>query len=77
MTMPKTVHSKPIDTPETTVVAGAIVACLLHIGGYVVLDPIDYGIALGAVLTPIAMFGIRLIVAAGKRVEEVVEDGEN
>lgn len=72
--MIKTVHSKPIDTPETAVVATAIVACLLHLGGFVVLDPMDYGVAVGAVLTPIVMFVVRLAAAAGSKVESAVAD---
>ena len=72
--MIKTVHSKPIDTPETAVVATAVVACLLHLGGFVVLDPMDYGVAVGAVLTPIVMFAVRLAAAAGSKVESAGAD---
>ena len=73
------VHSKPIDAPEATVVAAALVACVLHIAGAVTLDPVDYGLAVGACLTPIAMFVVRIVMAAANRVEEAVvaeEEGE-
>jgi|10_taG_2_1085330.scaffolds.fasta_scaffold08736_5 hypothetical protein len=72
--MIKKVHSTPIDAPETTVVATAMVACVLHLGGFIILDPIDYGVAIGAVLTPIAMFCIRILLAVGKKVEGVVDE---
>jgi len=71
--MIKKIHSSPIDAPETTVVAGAIVACVLHLGGFITLDPLDYGVAIGAVLTPIAMFCIRIALAVGEKVEAAVE----
>lgn len=74
--MIKTVHSKPIDGPEAGVVTTAIVACLLHLGGFVVLDPVDFGVAIGAVLTPAVMFVVRMVSAASKKVEEAVEGGE-
>ena len=73
------VHSKPIDAPEGTVVAAALVACVLHVAGVVTLDPVDYGLAVGACLTPIAMFVVRIVMAAANRVEEAVvpdEEGE-
>ena len=75
--MLKTVHTKPIDTPETTLVGGAIVTCLLHLGGFITLDPIDYGVAIGAVLTPIVMFCIRLALAGSERIEDVVTGGDD
>lgn len=77
--MPAKVHSKPIDTPETTVVAAALVACVLHLAGAVELDQVDLGVAIGACLTPIAMFVVRIVMAAASRVEEAVvaeEEGE-
>jgi len=74
--MIKTVHSKPIDTPEATVIATAIVACLLHLGGLIVLDPMDYGVAVGAVLTPVAMFIVRVAVSAGDKIEKAAEGEE-
>jgi hypothetical protein len=75
--MIKKVHSTPIDAPETTVIAAALVACALHMGGFIILDPIDYGVAIGAVLTPMAMFCVRLVLAVGKKVEDAVEgDGD-
>jgi len=70
----KTVHSKPIDAPETAVFAAAVVACILHLGGFVVLNPMDYGVAVGAVLTPVVMFVVRLAAATGSKVESVVAD---
>jgi hypothetical protein len=75
--MIKKIHSAPIDAPETTVVAAALVACVLHAGGFIVLDPVDYGVAIGAVLTPIAMFCIRIALAVGKKVEDVVDGVED
>lgn len=72
--MIKTVHSKPIDAPETAVIAAAVVACILHLGGFVVLNPMDYGVAVGAVLTPVVMFVVRLAAATGSKVESVVAD---
>ena len=74
--MKKTVHSKPIDTPESAVVAAAMVACLLHLGGFVILDPVDYGVAIGAVLTPIVMLAIRVASVAGGKIEAAVEAAE-
>tara|TARA_Y100001938_G_C7837529_1_gene304449 strand:+ start:19 stop:249 length:231 start_codon:yes stop_codon:yes gene_type:complete len=74
--MIKKVHSAPIDAPETGVVAAAVVACVLHLTGLVVLDPTDYGVALGAVLTPLAMFVLRIAMAFGKKVEVAVEAEE-
>ena len=74
--MKKTIHSKPIDTPESTVVAAAMVACLLHLGGFVVLDPVDYGVAIGAVLTPIVMLVVRVASVAGGKIEAAVEGAE-
>tara|TARA_R100000655_G_scaffold25205_3_gene51184 strand:- start:891 stop:1130 length:240 start_codon:yes stop_codon:yes gene_type:complete len=73
------VHSKPIDTPETTVVAAALVACVLHLAGLVELDQVNLGVAIGACLTPVAMFAVRIVTAAASRVEEAVvpeEEGE-
>jgi len=73
------VHSKPIDTPETTVVAAALVACVLHLAGLVELDQVNLGVAIGACLTPAAMFVIRIVTAAASRVEDAVvaeEEGE-
>ena len=73
------VHSKPIDTPETTVVAAALVACVLHLAGLVELDQVNLGVAIGACLTPVAMFVIRIVTAAASRVEDAVvpdEEGE-
>lgn len=73
------VHSKPIDTPETTVVAAALVACALHLAGLVELDQVNLGVAIGACLTPVAMFVIRIVTAAASRVEDAVvpdEEGE-
>jgi|TARA_R100000700_G_C3142311_1_gene123727 hypothetical protein len=74
--MIKTIHSKPIDGPEAGVVTTAIVACLLHLGGFVTLDPVDFGISIGAVITPVVMFAVRMVSAAGKKVEEAVEGEE-
>jgi hypothetical protein len=73
------VHSKPIDTPETTVVAASLVACVLHLAGLVELDQVNLGVAIGACLTPVAMFVIRIVTAAASRVEDAVvpdEEGE-
>jgi len=72
----KTVHSKPIDTPESALVATAMVACLLHLGGFVILDPMDYGVAIGAVLTPIVMLVVRVASVAGGKIEAAVEGAE-
>ena len=69
------VHSKPIDTPESAVDASALVACVLHITGTITLDQVDLGVAIGACLTPVAMFVVRLVVLAASRVEDAV-DGE-
>ena len=74
--MIKTVHSKPIDAPETAVIAAAVVACILHLGGFVVLNPMDYGVAVGAVLTPVAMFIVRVAVSAGDKIEKAAEGEE-
>lgn len=74
--MIKTIHSKPIDGPEGGVVVAAIVACILHLGGFVILDPVDFGVAIGAALTPAVMFTVRLVAAASKKVEEAVEGDE-
>ena len=74
--MLKTVHSKPIDAPEGAVVAAAMVACVLHLGGFVVLDPVDYGVAIGAVLTPVAMLLVRLASVMGKKLEGAAEGDE-
>ena len=74
--MKKTVHSKPIDTPESALVATAMVACLLHLGGFVILDPMDYGVAIGAVLTPIVMLVVRVASVAGGKIEAAVEGAE-
>jgi hypothetical protein len=74
--LPKTVHSKPLDTPEGAVVASALVACVLHLGGFIVLDPIDYGVAIGACLTPVAMLLVRIAVAVGDKVEDAVDSAE-
>jgi len=68
----KTIHSKPMDAPEGAVVSAAMVACVLHLGGFVVLDPVDYGVAIGAVLTPVVMLLIRVASAAGKKIEAAV-----
>lgn len=72
------VHSKPIDAPETTVVTAALVACVLHAVGVVELDQVDLGVAIGACLTPVAMFAVRIVAAAASRVEDAVtpEEGE-
>tara|TARA_R100001594_G_scaffold67257_1_gene101608 strand:+ start:563 stop:802 length:240 start_codon:yes stop_codon:yes gene_type:complete len=70
------VHSKPIDTPETTVVAAALVACVLHLAGLVELDQVNLGVAIGACLTPVAMFVIRIVTAAASRVEDAVVPDE-
>jgi len=72
----KTVHSKPIDAPETAVIAAAVVACILHLGGFVVLNPMDYGVAVGAVLTPVVMFIVRVAVSAGDKIEKAAEGEE-
>ena len=74
--MKKTVHSKPIDTPEAALVAAAMVACILHLGGFVILDPVDYGVAIGAVLTPIVMLVVRVASVAGGKIEAAVEGAE-
>jgi len=72
----KTIHSKPIDTPEAALVAAAMVACVLHLGGFVILDPVDYGVAIGAVLTPIVMLVVRVASVAGGKIEAAVEGAE-
>ena len=74
--MIKKVHSTPIDASETAVIAAAMVACVLHLGGFIILDPVDYGVAIGAVMTPVAMFCIRIALSVGKKVEDVV-DGDD
>ena len=74
--MIKTVHSKPIDAPESAVVASAMVACILHLGGFVVLDPVDSGVAIGAVLTPVAMLVVRLALVARAKLEEAIDPAE-
>ena len=74
--MIKTIHSKPIDGPESGVVAAAIVACVLHLGGFIILDPVDFGIAIGAALTTAAMFVVRLLSVVGKKAEAAVEGDE-
>ena len=74
--MKKTVHSKPLDTPEAALVAAALVACILHLGGFVILDPVDYGVAIGAVLTPIVMLVVRVASVAGGKIEAAVEGAE-
>jgi len=67
------IHTKHIDAPEAAVVAAALVACTLHAAGALVLDPVDYGVALGAWMTPIAMFVVRLLAAFGARAEAAVD----
>ena len=74
--MKKTVHSKPIDTPEAALVAAAMVACILPLGGFVILAPVDYGVAIGAVLTPIVMLVVRVASVAGGKIEAAVEGAE-
>ena len=70
------VHSKPIDTPETTVEAAALVACVLHVAGLVELDQVILGVAIGACLTPVAMFVVMIVSAAASRVEDAVVPDE-
>lgn len=74
--MIKTIHSKPIDVPESGVVVAAIVACVLHLGGFIILDPVDFGIAIGAALTPAVMLVVRLLSAVSKKAEAAVEGDE-
>jgi hypothetical protein len=73
------VHSKPIDAPEVAVVSAALTACALHMFGVVTLSPVDYGVAVGACMTPVVMFIVRIAMAAAHRVEDAVvaeEEGE-
>tara|TARA_R110000824_G_scaffold346368_1_gene533181 strand:- start:9467 stop:9694 length:228 start_codon:yes stop_codon:yes gene_type:complete len=74
--MIKTIHSKPIDGPESGVVVAAIVTCVLHLGGFIILDPTDFGVAIGAALTPAVMLAVRLLSTVSKRVEAAVEGDE-
>lgn len=74
--MIKKVHSSTMDGAEAGVVVGALVACILHAAGIVVLDPVDYGVAIGAVLTPVAMFAVRLVSQLAGRIEGSVGGDE-
>jgi len=61
-----------MDGAEISVVAAAMVACILHVAGVVTLDPVDYGVAIGAVLTPVVMFGVRMVTILSGRLEDSV-----
>jgi len=74
--MIKKVHSTPIDASETAVIAAAMVACVLHMGGFIILDPVDYGVAIGAVMTPVAMFCIRIALSVGAEALNI-NDGDD
>lgn len=54
------IHTQSIDHPEAASAVAGLVSIALHYGGAVPLGPEALGVALGAVLMPVAMVLIRL-----------------
>ena len=54
------IHTQSIDHPEVAGAVAGLVSMALHYGGTVPLGPEALGVALGAVLMPVAMVLIRL-----------------